>query len=90
MIVVRVELHSAITNKVTEIGRMVIVNDGTGDHHTGNYYGKAIMGKSDHNFSREEIVRAPITRVGKVTGYKRQSLHVFNLVARMLASMRYK
>ena len=28
MLVVRIELHSAVTGKVTEIGRMTITNDG--------------------------------------------------------------
>jgi hypothetical protein len=31
MLVVRVELHSAVTGKVTELGRMIVANDGTGD-----------------------------------------------------------
>lgn len=37
MIIVRVELHSAISGEITEIGRMSITNDGTGTQSKGNY-----------------------------------------------------
>lgn len=38
MIIVRVELHSAITGRVTELARMGIINDGTSEINAkGNY-----------------------------------------------------
>ncbi len=37
MIIVKIELHSAITGKMTEIGRLKIANDGTGSAQCGNY-----------------------------------------------------
>lgn len=37
MIVVRVELHSAITGIVTNLGQLVIANDGTGSRTRSNY-----------------------------------------------------
>ena len=37
MIVVKVELHSVRDGEVTEIGRTVIANDGTGDRKRRNY-----------------------------------------------------
>lgn len=37
MLVVKVELHHAVTGDVTELGEMRIVNDGTGDVVLGNY-----------------------------------------------------
>lgn len=37
MILVKVELHSAITEEVTHLGTMVIANDGTGDAVLRNY-----------------------------------------------------
>lgn len=37
MIVVRIELHSEITGKVSELGRLHISNDGEGTDERGNY-----------------------------------------------------
>ena len=37
MLVVKVELHSAVDGSVVEIGRANISNDGTGTHDVGNY-----------------------------------------------------
>jgi hypothetical protein len=79
VIVIKVELHSAITGKVSEIAKMHIFNDGTGDRRTGNYTG--IVFRKDTGAA---------TRDGKVLGYKRLNLHVWNLIARMLQSMGYK
>ena len=39
MIVVKVELHSAVTGQVSVIGSMVIANDGSGTSDIGNYEG---------------------------------------------------
>lgn len=37
MLVVKVELHSSITGEITELARLIIANDGTGDVKKGNY-----------------------------------------------------
>jgi hypothetical protein len=37
VILIKVELHSAVTGKVTEIGRAHIFNDGAGDRRSGSY-----------------------------------------------------
>jgi hypothetical protein len=37
MILVRIELHSAITGEATHLGTMVIANDGTGSNELRNY-----------------------------------------------------
>lgn len=79
MIVVRVELHSAIDGRVEELGRMVICNDGTGTPNVGNYDGM-VMRKPD--FSK-------VTRRGRLVGHRRQALTVWHLVGRMLVGMGY-
>ena len=80
MIVVRVELHSAITGEVSEIGRAYIANDGTSrDSNIGHYKGM--------------ILRRPgfktATKRGRVENYPRKRLTIWHLVARMLKDMGY-
>lgn len=76
MLVVRIELHSAITGKVTEIGRMHIINTDTGTQKRGNY--------------DVEIMRRGTTdkvqRRGSVTDYPRLSYTVWELVRRALVA----
>jgi hypothetical protein len=83
MIIVRVELHSAITRKVTEIARMKICNSG-GSVERGNYYVAALRGRNAEQFDR-----GVTTREGDVKDYPRQSIHVWHLVARALVAMGY-
>jgi len=80
MIVVKVELHSAITGKITEIARMHIWNDGTGNRLHGNYGGETFRKGS----------ATTVQRNGRVEKYPRRLLHVWCLVARMLKNMDYK
>lgn len=84
MIVVRVELWSAITGKVIELARMRIGNDGTGGAAMGSYDGVTFRGRD-----RETLDRQVPSRTGRVENYPRQSRHVWNLVARMLTRMGY-
>lgn len=84
MIVIRVELHSAITRQVTELGRMTICNDGKGTAERGTYLGKVLRGRS-----RAALDRGEVQRSGTVTNYPRKSSHVWNLVAQMLRDMGY-
>ena len=84
MIVVRVELWSAITGKKTEIARMHIVNSGDGSQTLGNYTGQTFAGRNSTALDRRVNVRS-----AGVDGYPRERLHVWNLVGRMLAAMGY-
>lgn len=80
MIVVRVELHSAITGKIKEIGRMIICNEGVNESGSlGDYSGK-VMRKP--NFET-------VTRDGTVLKHQRLALPVWVLVRKMLEKMGY-
>lgn len=83
MIIIRVELHSAITRQVTEIARMRICNVG-GTRTSGNYQVETLRGRSPEQFNRGTVQRR-----GEVRDYPRLSLHVWNLVARALGAMNY-
>ena len=75
MIVIRVELHSAITGKVTTLGKAVICNDGTGTRTRGNYT-MALSGKDGKPMKHAQI-----------TNWPRLSKHVWALIARMLGEI---
>lgn len=76
MLVVKVELYSAITGEISELGRMIIANDGTGDHEIGNYDVKMARPRQDLNAA---IWRNP-DRQGRVEGYDRLNRPVWELV----------
>lgn len=83
MLVVRVELHSAITGKVTEIGRTYIYNVG-GTTEVGEYEVKVAK---EENF--DEGLRATLDdpmREGEVKDYPRLDYNVWRLVSRALRS----
>lgn len=84
MIIVKVELLSAITGKTTELARMHIVNDGSGSANWGNYSGIIYRGRS-----KEQLDKATIMRIGKLNNWPRLQLHVWNLVAKMLKELGY-
>ena len=75
MIVVKIELHSAITGKVTRLGEAVIYNDGTGTNSRGNYVARfSKKGQSYH---------AALTkpwREAHVIGFARLRLQAWYLV----------
>lgn len=84
MIVVRIELHSARTGKVSELGRLFITNDATGDARTGNY---------DVTLARKGATKVPQplnpkgpkpARTGRVEGYPRLSYNVWRLITKAL------
>lgn len=83
MIVVRVELHSAITHKITEIARMDICNEGGGSQH--GDYGVYIMRGRD----RETLAKRTVHKTAKVLHHARLREHVWNLVAKALDSAGY-
>ncbi len=80
MIVVKIELHSAITGEVSEIGRMNIANDGSGDAGRGNY-SAALMRRGSPN---------KVLRHGEVKNHARQSYSVWVLIAKALASVGFE
>ncbi len=78
MLVVKVELHSAITCKVTELGRMTIANVG-GTDKIGDYEAR-VLKKPRFNV---------LTRSANVLGHRRKDLPVWVLIARALMNMGY-
>lgn len=83
MIVVKVELHSAITRQVTEIARMKIANVG-GNRTLGHYFAETCRGRSS-----VQLDRGVRQRSGSVRDYPRLSIHVWHLIARALIAMKY-
>ena len=83
MLVVKIELHSARTHKITEIGRMIIANEGTaGTPRRGNYTVK--VGRKGHHSSKDVWLNP--TRMGRVKDYPRLTYSVWRLVIRALLS----
>jgi hypothetical protein len=87
LIVVRVELWSARTGKVTELARMGIDNVG-GDLEHRNYRCRTWRGRSKESLDRT-MVAGITTRTGEVKGHPSPKLHVWYLVAKALRSMGY-
>ncbi len=80
MIIVRVELHSAITGKARELARMVIANDGSStDPRIGNCTAQV---RHAPKFQSQ-------TRAAGLAGYRRLNRPVWDLVALMLTKMGY-
>lgn len=74
MILVKIELHSARTGKVTEIGRMKIINAGDGSTTRGNYVAQ-IMRRGTPNHVQKTV---------EIFNYPRLSYTVWELVRRVL------
>lgn len=86
MIVVRIELHSAITRKVREIGVMRIANVG-GNASSGDYEVRVQRRKERDLPAAEPDFdgwSAPVTRHTQVNNYPRLSYNVWRLVYRAL------
>jgi hypothetical protein len=75
MILVKIELHSAVTGKITEIGRMKIVNIG-GTTTRGNYLA--------HIMRRGTLTKP--SKTVNIENYPRLSYSVWELVRRVLES----
>jgi hypothetical protein len=84
MIVVRVELWSAIDGSRTELARMAIANDATGTDRRCSYNGVTFVGRDT-----EALSKVRPSKTGRVADWPRHDLHIWNLVARMLESMGY-
>lgn len=95
MLVVRVELHSAVTGNVTEIGRMVIANVG-GTQQVRDYkvHGAdgALIDLTDVPITMETLKKPHFgqpVRTGSIEGHKRLKLPVWSLVAKCLNKLGY-
>lgn len=85
MIVVKVELWSAITGDVTELARMEICNDGKSlNPRVSDYTVRTLRGRS-----KEALDKRVTQHIGGVVGHRRLDLHVWHLVAKALASVGY-
>lgn len=79
MLVVKVELHSAVTGEISEIARMRIYNDSSGTRTRSHYVGDVFRGRSF-----EALDKTTVHKSGTVKNWPRLDRHVWNLVATML------
>jgi hypothetical protein len=79
MIVIRVELWSAITGKKTLLTRVNIVNDGTGDSNYGRYLVESTRRGSESGTLRRGVVEKHL----------RKSTPVLTLLRKALQAMGY-
>ncbi len=84
MIVVKVELWSAITGSVTELARMEIANDGTGTLAQRNYIARTLRGRSAEAFRSRTTQRHTALK-----NWPSEALHIWNLVTAVLRQMSY-
>jgi len=83
MLVVKVELHSAITGEITTIAKAIIHNIG-GTHHRGNYE-SLVLRKNSVNKPHRKLERdRDVLRIGEVHDYPRLNYNVWRLVIRAL------
>lgn len=85
MIIVRMTLLSANTGKETDLGTLVLCNDGTGTDARGNYTGRTIAKNA-----KPPILENSAVRKGYVFGHPRKAKSVWNLVCTMLTEMGYQ
>ncbi len=84
MIIVRVELLSAVTGTTTELARMHIANTGEGTDRICDYVGRTFIGRDT-----DALDHGIVSKRGRVTRWRRHDFHVWNLVRRMLGEMGY-
>lgn len=84
MIVVKVELWSAISGEKTELARMEICNDETGDMRWRNYITQTLRGRTTADLNRRQQQRA-----GTLKNWPSETVHIWNLVAVVLGKLGY-
>jgi hypothetical protein len=84
MIIVRVELHSAVTGQITELARMHIANSGAGTLERADYTGETFVGRDARALDRRVV-----SHTGTAFRWPRRRKHVWCLVHRMLSNMGY-
>ena len=87
MIVIKVELWSAVSGEVSELARMTIDNIG-GDRQHGDYRTRTYRGRSAEALHKA-MLAGTVQREGKVLRHPRLREHVWNLVAKALTGMGY-
>lgn len=87
MIIVRVELWSAVTGKVTEIARMQIDNIG-GTQSRGDYHCATMRGRDEAALHRAMIDKT-YAHEAEVRNHPRLAKHVWVLVTKALAALGY-
>lgn len=90
MIVVRVELWSAVTGQKNELARMVVHNVG-GTEQRGDYHVHTLRGRSQEALDNAllRMHAGGTQREGKVIGHARLREHVWNLIAKALSATGY-
>ena len=88
MIIVRVELMSAITGQTRELARMHICNEG-GTNARCDYGAYVLRGRDKEALDRSWRA-GTYTETAKVTGHARLQEHVWNLVSKALVAAGYK
>lgn len=88
MIVVHVELLSAITGETTELARMHICNEG-GTRTRGDY-GVYVMRGRDTAALDNSWRNQTFSKTGKIVNHPRLAEHVWNLVGKALHAAGYK
>ena len=83
MIVVKIELWSAVTGNVTELGRTYIWNDGTCEDPKRGNYNVSVCKKGKF---KPPIIYRNMTRRGRVENYPRASYNIWRLIIRSLKS----
>lgn len=92
MILVRVELWSAITGRKTTLALMSICNDGEASRQNpnrGDYLAKTYVGRDEGALARS-LETDRVSKRGVVRNHARLQEHVWNLVGKALASCGYK
>lgn len=84
MLVIKIELHSAVTGQATELGHMTITNMGSVTHATkgkrGDYYVQVL---------RRGSKKRRVQRAGVVRSHPRMSKSVWNLVRKALEAVKF-
>jgi hypothetical protein len=86
VIVVKVELHSAVDGRIEELGQIVIANDGTGTDRRGNYWTRAYAPGTDLYAGG---LRAGVINSSCVVQHSRVK-PVWTLVGKAIKAMGYK
>jgi hypothetical protein len=83
MLVVKVELHDANTGKVSELSRMLIANTCAGSEELGDY----AVWLARKGQKRNDLVVARCERRGDVTGHRRLTEPVWQLVRKAIEAV---
>jgi hypothetical protein len=88
LIVVRVELHSAVDGSCQELARMIIANDAMGTNTHCNYDAYTLRGRSKQALDLA-LRRGSKVHSARIEKWPRLQMHVWNLVAGLLLRMGY-